>query len=431
MDSDSESESNSDSESESDSIVLSFNTAQLDDNSTIVLFNENNNNDIPLGQNSCSDSDTNYKVVKEVIVKKEVHDPSGKLVAREIFPYDSSEGEDLKPKADTFSEKNKLKSNPIYMQLDSRNRTSGYLSERIKILLGLLKTNPKSMFHSFMIDNQNSEVFSWYNEAREKLGGFEPKKSKIKTVLGMGYVAKKLTEFNELIETNNKDCPLKPKRDVPALKEFKELIKAVKQRIQDEREGAISSNNRPRMKNLGSQGKKRPKQEEMVLCRRRVNQYACPGCGHFFAQECSTRSEINKKNEIKEQEYQLELAKYDALPARIKPKKGPKQPEPEEMWIACMCTKMQCRNRRDGKGCDNCAELFKDGMRPPIKQGICTCEICKCQCTCYYTISQRPRIIRQKEMRQAAERFEKLKKKTLLKNYYNKQLWIVMGLLKT
>jgi len=159
---------------------------------------------------------------------------------------------------------------------------------------------------------------------------------------------------------------------------------------------AIQHRNKEKAKRkVGTQSASEPpKQNSIKLPLRGSNCFdaiPCAACKHQYVFIEGDEDAIWQENLQHKEEYSIVKADYkkDRRSTRTKGQLA-KPPKHQSAELICMCIKMKCSGRADGKGCDNCVEAVKNNKKnggsgnPLYEQGRSACEVCNCQCTVVY-----------------------------------------------
>ena len=113
-------------------------------------------------------------------------------------------------------------------------------------------------------------------------------------------------------------------------------------------------------------------------------------CHHFCLCIGLSSTEIRKNNEDKRDGHREEMTKWHTASVSHRGPK-PKMPKMMSQQLACMCSRMHCLDRVDGKGCFVCELACKNAKsagrddRPYFdKNWNCTCPVCNCNCSVVY-----------------------------------------------
>ena len=178
----------------------------------------------------------------------------------------------------------------------------------------------------------------------------------------------------------------------PKLKEFVSYMEQIRSLV------AQHKNKEKAKRKVGTQSASQPPKQHLVKLPSRGNSFdpiPCAACNHQYIIVNDNENAINNANRKAAGEHKQAKAEYnnDKRSVRVKGKM-PKPPSIESAELVCMCIKMNCAGRFDGKGCYHCQEIVKNhkengGQGNPLcEHGGCTCEVCQCQCIVVYNRNQ-------------------------------------------
>jgi len=157
-------------------------------------------------------------------------------------------------------------------------------------------------------------------------------------------------------------------------------MKDVNERIKTNNAATAGKKRRKKKKKKKAFGKQTgvPVQEDLVWDDAKKDTNNCPGCKHWYVMCVDDNSDVNRTNRQVAEEHNAAVAEWGRKPActrGAKPKM--KTGTTTAAKLACMCSKMHCRNRSDGRGCETCTDFAKNGQRPAFLDKNCSCSICQ------------------------------------------------------
>jgi hypothetical protein len=302
----------------------------------------------------------------------------------------------------------------VYDVLNSRKSEAKSLNERQNYLYEFMNTCGPRFFEKCMRD-ENSEVQNFFADLKVSAGA--SKKSRERAWKG-SYVARKLIVMDKLMVDNDTvrkkmkaqkpgRSSVSPRQDPPIVALFRTFMKNVHKRADnDQHKESIIENTdaAPKVARVGKKSvlkpgeqKGEPVQSFLLWDESRRDKITCPACMHPFAMIIGSDKEINESNDEATAKLIDAIDEWKKRNPRSRGKKPTFSTVLGSTEIVCMCTTMHCGNREDGVGCIQCEEVVENnGTRPPlIDARICSCQVCRCDCSVKYQRKDRHKVAMQ------------------------------------